>query len=124
MKNREKYSKEIRAAIRNNSMSEFYDKHIAPHYDIPGFYDTSWAYVAFIVSAWLDDEYTEPEIDWATVPVDTLIEVRNREKDPWTPRYFKEYKGGMVRVWGDGATSKTATFDGTWRYARLAEVDE
>jgi len=123
MKNREKYDEEIRVAIRNNSMSEFYDKHIAPYYGINIFDNTRWVDAGFIVAAWMGDEYVEPEIDWSTVPVDTLIEVRNCEKDPWTPRYFKEYKGSMVCVWGDGATSKTATFDGTWRYARLPEVD-
>lgn len=74
---------------------------------------------------WLYEEYKEPpKIDWTKVPVDTPIYVRNYEDEDWTPRYFAEFKNGIVFAWDIGATSFTTAkpeFITPWKCVRLAE---
>ena len=72
---------------------------------------------------WIEQEY-EPSVDWAKVPVDTPILVKDTEGDDWKNRYFAEYKNGTVYAWCDGATSwssKNGKCD--WKYAKLAESE-
>lgn len=72
---------------------------------------------------WLVEEYTEPEVDWSKVPVDTPIFVSN-SGERWFARYFAKYKDGKVYAWGDGATSWSACNSDdvtTWPFAHLAE---
>ena len=76
---------------------------------------------------WLNEEYkeyTEPEVDWSKVAVDTPILVRDRDGDAWRPRYFAKYENDQICTWGNGATSWSG--DGSmscWNEAKLAEDD-
>lgn len=76
---------------------------------------------------WCNEEYTEPEVDWSKVDVDTPVFVKNIENGVWHKRYFKKFEGGKVCTWRDGKTSwSTASSNDTisWKYAKLAEGDE
>lgn len=75
------------------------------------------------IKKWLQEEYKEPVIDWAKVPVDTKILVRNDENEQWFPRYFAEYdiETNHVFAWYAGRTSWTETETMEWRFAKLAE---
>lgn len=76
------------------------------------------------ISKWADSEYIEPGIDWTKVPVDTPILVSDNEKN-WHHRYFAKWVYGKVFAFIDGSTSWSAKENGTisWKYAKLAEVD-
>lgn len=56
---------------------------------------------------WADELYQEKkeEIDWAEIPIDTKILVREYEGDLWKSRYFAGYIDGKPYVWSNGATS-------------------
>lgn len=75
---------------------------------------------------WLQAEADEePEVDWNKVPVDTPVWVRDRESDPWRPRYFAGVIGGSVHTWNGGTTSWSSD-DGTsdWAQAKLVKEDK
>lgn len=75
---------------------------------------------------WLQAEADgEPEVDWSKVPVDTPVWVRDRESDPWRPRYFAGVIGGLVHTWNGGSTSWSSD-DGTsdWAQAKLVKEDK
>lgn len=84
---------------------------------------------SIVFAFWLDEEYVEPkpEVDWNKVPVDTLVRVRDNEKQPWSLRHFRgffEYDEYKYATWLGGTTSKTA--DGcsaNWRYCELVEEE-
>lgn len=65
----------------------------------------------------------KPEIDWANVDEDTLIEVRDNENEEWYRRYFAMYEDGKVYAYIDGCTSKTAHHINWWKLARIADED-
>lgn len=67
----------------------------------------------------------EPKVDWSKVPVDTPVWVRDRESDPWRPRYFAGVIGGLVHTWNGGSTSWSSD-DGTsdWAQAKLVKEDK
>lgn len=76
---------------------------------------------------WLFSEYKEPEVDWSKVKVDTPIQVRESEQNPWLKRYFAKFKDGKVYAWDSGKTSwsiedKTGML--CWKYAKLAESED
>ena len=78
-------------------------------------------------TAWLMEEYKEPEIDWNTVKVDTPILVRNAEDEPWLRRYFAKYENGRIYAWSVGRTSWTANtiaHTTSYAYAKLAKEEE
>lgn len=71
--------------------------------------------------------------DWAKVPVDTLVRVRDYKSDEWTFRYFKGLSstpsvyppGYDYEVWSLGTTSVTAEGDTElWRYCELVEDED
>lgn len=67
----------------------------------------------------------EPKVDWSKVPVDTPVWVRDRESDPWRPRYFAGVIGGSVHTWNGGTTSWSSDGGTTgWTQAKLAEEDK
>ena len=68
----------------------------------------------------------EPEVvDWSKVPMDTPVWVRDRESDPWRPRYFAGAIGGSVHTWNGGTTSWSSDGGTTgWTQAKLAEEDK
>lgn len=132
MKNREKFKNEIKSAFETGSTCAFVREFVKPKLLDPspddvfcGNYNCHGCSKLF--AFWLDEEYTEPEVDWSKVPVDTLVRVRNRKENKWVMRYFKgidekspSYK---FQVWMDGKTSKTVGGFGMekWEYCELVE---
>lgn len=82
---------------------------------------------------WLMSEY-EDHTDWANVPVDTPILVKDTNWDRWVPRHFAKYEGGEVYAWSYGSTSYTAQDVGhmftdepcctKWSMAKLTEEEQ
>ena len=60
----------------------------------------------YYTSQMLEMEFEEIS-EWSKVPVDTLVEVSDDGKG-FIKRYFAKYESGLIFVWGDGRTSKTA----------------
>lgn len=73
---------------------------------------------------WLVAEYTESEVDWSKVPVDTPVLVSNDGKK-WSCRHFSRVVNGIPYTWMYGGTSWTTHHDNeiTYRYIKLAEVE-
>lgn len=144
MTNREKFRKELAGAIKESLLARH------PGSDVCGFIkDKVWPSFltkeeiaegrcdnsilcndctkAFVF--WLDEEYTEPpkpEVDWANVPVDTLVRVKDFEDDVWVLRYFKGIDAcnpvERFVAWEDGKTSVTANGGCTnWAFCELVE---
>lgn len=131
MKNREKYKNELMDVIKmDGRICGFVKKHSVFQMlgkDRESFCgETSCIKCATVLQIWLDEEYEEPKVDWESVPVDTLVRVRDREDQEWILRYFKgiEDENSICRyaVYASGATSKTAN-NGymCWKYCELAE---
>lgn len=125
MKNREKFRDEIVETIKedndwNGKMCCFVKDNVLPRfiseenmeeYPCGGM---SCQTCAKMFTLWLDEEYVEPpkpEVDWSKVPVDTLVRVRDYEKEKWWLRYFKGIADSSTYrfvTWENGATSITA----------------
>lgn len=136
MKNREKYREQIVKAIKDGDSCDFMIKTVNP------LYSDGWECndelcqrdeceaCLKLFAFWLDEEYEEPEVDWVSVPVDTLVRVRDGEYEKWRLRYFCgffDYDALKYATWNGGKTSKTAdgTYDYTpWRYCELVEDEE
>lgn len=76
---------------------------------------------------WLFAEYTEPEVDWTKVPIDTPVLVSNNG-EKWYRRYFASVDDeGKPLVFPDGRTSwSNARCSRMWtsyKYIELAEVE-
>lgn len=71
---------------------------------------------------WLNDE-EDRLAEFRNLPVDTLILVRDDDKENWRPRYFSKVKDNRVYVFGNGTTSATAKdcFSGlrSYNFAKL-----
>lgn len=79
-------------------------------------YDGSWKYAKL-------PEDIKKEIDWANIPVDTKIFVRDNGSEEWESRYFAKYKNGKVYAWINGCTSDQTDDCVWWLHAKLAEGD-
>lgn len=125
MKNYERYMDEIKNFDINKS---FCDEFVLPY--ILNISDCSKVHCGACrlrQTAWLLEEYEEPEVDWSKVEVDTPILVKDMEYENWRKRYFAEYKDEVVYAWVNGKTSWSAVDDKdvtTWNYAKLAESEE
>ena len=64
------------------------------------------------------------EVDWAKVPVDTKVLVRDSKKEEWRKRYFSEYKNGKVYTFNNGWTSWTTSNKTSWEYCKLVEPEQ
>lgn len=130
MTNFEKYKEEIlKIANSGNDMSKVDDKLmtcrevICPNCDWrrPGTRCTA------AMLQWLYEEYTEPQVDWSKVEVDTPILVRECKDDEWIKRHFAKFENGKVYAWTDGRTGWSAEdleriYDTMlWKYAKLPE---
>lgn len=68
--------------------------------------------------------------DWAIVPVDTKVLVRDNDTEKWEKAYFKEYRADDPYVpfvtFGIGKTSWSASSssDTGWAQCKLAEAEE
>ena len=133
MKNREKYKNELMDVIKmDGRICGFVKKH-----DVFRMIGTDWESFCEMdciacgtaLQLWLDEEYEEPEVDWDNVPVDTLVQVRDRDDEEWELKYFKgidnEDPANRFMAWIDGATSKTACGDyEKWTYCELVEGED
>lgn len=125
MTNREKYLDEILAAIPWGKFSGEIDYCQNRECDDCDF-DTGQRSCKKETMDWLQAEVSEEsEVDWSKVPVDTPVWVRDRESDPWRPRYFAGVICGSVHTWNGGTTSWSSDSGTTdWKYAKLAEGDK
>lgn len=136
MKNREKFSNEIlKAIIGGNSCGFMKDKVAQEYLDSRESSDVLCEKIGCtdcikLFAFWLDGEYNKPPTDWANVPVDTLVRVRDNENDEWVLRYFDSFEeesfrsmsGHNYRVFADGTTSVTGRdYVEHWKYCELAE---
>ena len=128
MTNREKYANEIRIALSQNTFAEFYDKYINPAYKSGEFCSLYHHERAIYTILWLDEEYTEPEVDWSKVTEGTPILVKNCDNEVWRKRYFARFENDEVYAWDDGRTGWVCDYDKyrttVWNCAKLAEVEE
>lgn len=140
MKNREKFRDKIvknaRRAIDEEeriSACEFINRIVLPTFgDGVSCFTINCVWCKFLLGIWLDEEYIEPpkpEVDWSNVPVDTLVQVRDRDDEEWELKYFKgidnEDPANRFMAWIDGATSKTAYGDyEKWTYCELVEDED
>lgn len=140
MKNRDKYREELINLIKlesngadsNSAFCNFVKSHVLPNYITENCLNFWCITCNKIFSLWLDEEYEEPpkpEVDWDSVPVDTLVRVRDRDDEEWELKYFKgidnEDPANRFMAWIDGATSKTACGDyEKWTYCELVEDEE
>lgn len=136
MKNREKFSDEILTAIKSGASCDFMKKTVIPLYidsreSSDEFCDrNNCVGCTKLFAFWLNGEYEASPTDWANVPVDTLVRVRDNEGGKWILRYFKGFSrthsayppGYYYEVWEEGTTSVTAEErTERWRYCELAE---
>lgn len=125
MTNREKYANKMRIALSQNTFAEFYDKHINPAYESGEFHSLHHHERAIYTALWLDEEYTEPEVDWQNVAVDTPILVRDGICGDWQKRYFARFEDDKVYAWDRGQTGWICDYNRLyttdWKYAKLAE---
>lgn len=72
---------------------------------------------------WLEEEY-EPKVDWKSVPMNTVIEVRDDEYASWAKRTFIFYdeNSDYPYVCIGNATSNYGLAV-SWKYARLLEEE-
>jgi hypothetical protein len=139
MKNREKYKKtimELARAMEEGNFCIFKKRYVLPrlYEDIArnscNTVSCAWCNVLFWL--WLDEECEEPEkpeVDWDSVPVDTLVRVRDYEYCEWNLRYFKGIDKSnpeeKYEAWSNGATSKTADDSSNhWKYCELVEDED
>ncbi len=73
---------------------------------------------------WLLEEHKEPEVDWASVPIDTPILVRNYDDTDWAKRHFAGVINEGVLAWINGRTSHTETTTTLCVHAKLWEGSE
>ena len=121
MKNKEKYAEEIKNYNGTNFCKDFIKPIIYKKENCCGI---GCERCAMLTALWLDEEYTEPGIDWSKVEVDTPILVRDNEDDYWHKFHFAECKDGEVYAWIGGGTSWTSDDSCAWKYAKLAEGKE
>jgi hypothetical protein len=63
-------------------------------------------------------------VDWSKIPVDTLVEVSD-DGEKFIKRHFAKYERGMIFVWGDGRSSKTAYSENDvvkWEMANIIRI--
>lgn len=139
MKNREKYKDEILENSKKSgeearvSACEFINRIVLPTFgDGVSCFTLNCAWCKFLLGIWFDEEYIEPpkpKVDWSKIPIDTLVQVRDRDDEEWELKYFKgidnEDPANRFMAWIDGATSKTAYGDyEKWTYCELVEDED
>lgn len=135
MKNRERFRDEIvkiaKTTEERTNVCEFIRINVLPHFGAKDCYSINCAWCKFLTELWLDEEYEEPpkpEVDWNSVPVDTLVRVQYDKSNKWLLRYFKQYEHGAVApyvTWVSGTTSATSCgIEEHWQYCELVEDED
>ena len=72
---------------------------------------------------WLEEEYEPPKIDWKSICMNSIIEVRDDEYASWNKRTFVFYdeNSDYPYVCIGNATSDYSPKAVGWKYARLPE---
>lgn len=123
MTNLEKYAEEI----KNYKGDTFCNDFIKPIILKKGNCEVDCLRCRLLQLTWANEEYTEPEVDWSKVEVDTPILVRDHEQQSWRRNYFAKFEDGIVYTWANGRTSWTAKNSEdiyNWNYAKLAEGED
>lgn len=71
---------------------------------------------------WLEEEYEPPKVDWNSVPMNTIIEVRDYEDASWVKRAFVWYNENSDHPYvciGNAIYNYGLAI--SWKYARLLE---
>ena len=122
MKNREKYAEEIKNYNGTNFCKDFIQPVV---FNRDNCNLVACGMCAMLTALWLDEEYTQPEVDWSKIAVDTPIIVRDSKTGNWYKRYFAKFADGKVYAWFYGKTSWTSDNEPKeWKYAKLAEQEE
>ena len=124
MKNREKYAEEIKKNKISHFCSNFIKPYILKSNNCDGM---TCEQCRMLQLLWLEEEYTEPEVDWSKIAVDTPILVRCSENEKWKKQHFARYENGHIYAWSGSCTSWTAYNNGyvsDWPYAKLPEREE
>lgn len=136
MRNREKYGDKIIKIVLSRETCDFMKNVVIPLYidgreSSENFCRTSSCEsCSKLFAFWLEEEYVEPQkVDWSKVPVDTLVMVKDFERDEWVLRYFKgideNCEESKYMTWIAGSTSKTAYgFTEYWNYCELVEDED
>lgn len=131
MKNREKFREKIINLANSEgggapAFCDFVRSNVLPNFTNKECDDICCYTCTRMFAFWLDEEYVEPpkpEVDWSKVPVDTLVRVRDYEKEKWWLRYFKGIADSSTYrfvTWESGATSITADdCTESWKYCEL-----
>lgn len=125
MKNREKYAEEIKNYKGENFCEDFIKPVVLEERSLFYCDCVDCSQCRMIQMLWLDEEYTEPEIDWSQVKVNTPILVKDYDEQKWKKRHFAKCVDGNVFAWCYGKTSYSVSSDecvSEWKYAKLAEV--
>ena len=121
MKNREKYAEEIKNYNGTNFCKDFIQPVV---FNRDNCNLVACGMCAMLTALWLDEEYTQPEVDWSKIAVDTPILVRDSKTGNWYKRYFAKFKDEKVYAWFYGKTSWTSDNEPKeWKYAKLAEME-
>ena len=64
------------------------------------------------------------EVDWAKVPKDTKVLVRNSKDEEWHKRYFSKYKDGRFYTFNMGGTSWSTSDETFWKECKLVELEQ
>lgn len=122
MKNREKYAEELMNYKGDDFCDDFIEPKILKTFGLNCKIDCDLCRMFQMI--WLNEEYTEPEVDWSKVAVDTPILVRDSETGNWLKRYFAKFADGEVYAWVGGKTSWNSEDEANeWKYAKLAEME-
>ncbi len=71
---------------------------------------------------WLEEEYEPPKVDWNSIPMNTIIEVRDYEDASWIKRSFAFYNENSDYPYVCiGNTKYNYGLTVSWKYARLLE---
>ena len=135
MKNREKYADKIIKVVLNGETCDFMKNVVIPLYidgreSSENFCSTnSCEGCSKLFAFWLDGDYEAPHTNWANVPVDTLVRVRDLESEEWKLKYFKgideKDQASRFLAWVDGATSITAYGEyENWTYCELVDDED
>ena len=64
------------------------------------------------------------EVDWAKVPKDTKVLVRDSKDEEWHKRYFSKYKDGRFYTFNMGGTSWSTSDETFWKECKLVELEQ
>ena len=128
MKNKEFYKEEIFEIACNRNVVAVVNGEPVGCADLPSCDNCDFSHSTHRCKSdffeWLEKEHEEPRIqpEVKTLKQDDRVLVSNDGKI-WRRRYFEKYDSNqeLVYTYNDGTTSWSSNYDGSWKYAKLAE---